>query len=645
LRHGPLTASATTGGFDNITGAAGNDTISGGPGFLETGDVIDGAGGTDVMNARLTSGQTTAPTISNVENLFIRSDLAADTTFSMTDVSGAAQVWADRVTDTDGGLDDGLIVSGAGLTTAVTVGVKGGTSTAANRADIDFNFSGVSGTSDTATLALDGAAVDDVNIAGIETLNVATQGDGSSRIDGTLAAAAASSIVFTGAANATIDATDFDDADGYTVNASAFTGKLSITLEDQAATKTSSFVGGSGDDNVSLGNGLDTRDDIDGGAGTDSINVTAAADLTAVTGALLKNFEVFDAAGATGTFDMDFIDGGASSSTIKNAEVTANLGGGVVIDDLVDTGGVTINATTTAALTVNQAGAEAAGSNSDTMTYTLTSPGTTGDLTVASLTTPDVETINIVSNATAGQTTGHTITDMTFAGATTLKFTGDEQLTVNGMTGSTAVTKIDASGMTDSLIIGAAADMVMTGVVLVLGGSAGDTLFIEENVQAATSVVQGNGGADTITIADAGANNEVQVIKIAAQSDTTASAYDEIIGFEAASNAGTDQDLFHISAFGFTGAQAGVVAATAKVTMTGTQAAGNESFTISATNAANFFDDSGVDRGVAFADSGTDTWVFFDVDKNGNWDAATDSVLIVGAVTGDAFAAADFTFI
>ena len=633
-----LTASGTTGSFDNLTGTAGNDTFNSGPGFLETGDNLNGAAGTDVLNARLTDGQTTAPTVSNVENIFVRVDGAdnagagaTSATFSMTDVSGAEQVWADRITSADANATNGLVVSGAGLTTDVTVGVKGGAAAAANRADATFTFAGVAGTADEATLALDGASVNNVSVANIETLNVATQGN-ASRIDGSLNAAAASSIVFTGAANATIDATDFANT-GYAVDASAFTGGLNITLEDQASGNTS-FTGGTGDDRVSLGGGLDTNDTIDGGEGRNTINVTAAADLTAATGAKLSNFQVFDAAGATGTFDMDFIDGGASASTIDALNVSAALGGGVQIDNLANGADVTIGATTGAALTVNQKGADVAGSNDDVLNYELTG---SANITAASLVAANIETVNITSTATVGSTTGHEITATTFANAETVAFSGDEQLTV-GTLGAVAATKIDASAMTDKFIMTNASTSAET--VLIEGGSAADTLRLDANVQGDDSTIQGNGGADTIVITNSDGNdNQNVIVKYSAQSDSTGADYDNITGFNTAGQAtnGTRADTIDLTEFGITGA-AQQVFTTTKATVD----AANDAFSITAADAAGFFDNAGTDRGVAFATAGGDGVAFVDVDGDGNWNAESDMAIYLQGVTD--LATADVAF-
>ncbi|MBO8087755.1 MAG: hypothetical protein J7D61_17105, partial [Marichromatium sp.] len=638
-----LTNSAITGNFDNIEGTSGNDVFDAGPGFLETGDNLNGAAGTDVLNARLTDGQTTAPTISSIENIFVRVDGADNggagattATFSMADVSGAEQVWADRVTSADTNATNTFAVSGTGLTTDVTVGIKGGATAAANRADATFTFSGVTGTADEATLALDGASINDVNIAGIETLNVATQGD-ASLIDGTLNAAAASNIVFTGDANATIDATDFANT-GYAVDASALTGDLNITLEDQTSGNTS-FTGGAGDDRVSLAAGLDANDTIDGGEGTNTVNVTVATDLTAATGAKLSNFQVFDAAGAAaGTYDMDHIDGGGSASTIEALSVSADLGGATVIDNLAAGADVTIGATTTAALTVNQKDAGAAGSNDDVLNYELTGAA---NITAASLVAANVETVNITSTATTGATTGHTITATTFANAETVAFSGDEQLTVTTL-GAVSATKIDASAMSDSFIMTNASDAAT--ILLLEGGAADDTLIVDENVQLANSVIQGNGGADSISITDGGGNTINTIVKYAAQADSTGSSFDNITGFvNAAQDAGAgDADTIDLSAFGFSGAQASVLSVDGIVTVDNV----SNSFTISSANAANFFNDAGVDRAVGYASDGTDSFLFVDANKDGDWSADTDMAIQLTGVDADtnAFANGDFTF-
>lgn len=627
-----LTVSGSTGSFDTITTGTGNDTFIAGPAALETGDILDGGSGTDKLYSQ-DAANGAAPVISNIEEIFIRNDMSANDTFSLADVTGVTTIWADRLTNANAT----LTLEGAGLTTATKIGItQGGSTTAADLNDVTFNFAGVTGSTDTATLLLDAANADNVTIAGIETLNIATS-TGASKIDGTLTVAAAKNIVITGAQNLTIDATDFDAASGYTVDASAFTGTLNVALEDQAAGKTLTYTGGSGTDIVILGAGLDALDVIDGKGGVNYINSAVAADLTATTGAVLKNFQVFAVAGnAAGTYDMDFITGGGSASTITAVAVLADIAAACTVQDLLDTGSVTFNTSITSALTVTQKDAAAAGSSADSMTINVATAETTADITVAGITVADVETIKITSNEVSGKTAGHTITDMTFAAATQLVLTGNEQLTINGMTGSVALTNIDASAMTDKLIFGAAADMIPATILLVTGGLAADTLFLEENVQLAGSTIIGGGGADTITINDAAVNNKIMSLKYLAQTDSTGSSYDKITGFTNA--AGADDDTINLAAFGFTGAQA-----QAFTTTNATVANATDTFTITTANSVGFFNNASANRAVACATDGTDSVVFVDANKDGNWDATTDMAIYLN-LTGAVPVTADFVF-
>ena len=618
-----LTKSGVTGSFDTVNGTSGNDTIIAGPTALETGDVISGGVGTDSLYTQ-DAADLTAARISSVEKIYVRNDMSASDTFSMSDVTGATEVWADRLTN----LNATLTISGAGLTTAVAVGItEGGSTSAADLNDVTFTFSGVTGSADTATLKLDKANADVVTIANIETLNVVTSSD-SSKIDGSLTAANASKVVFTGDKNVTIDATDLDNANGYTIDASAFTGNLVITLEDQAAGKSTTVTGGSGNDKFYLTTGLDSKDSVNGGTGTNTIGLTTAADLTAITGAKLTNIQVFDVAGAAaGTYDMSFITGAGTTSTITSIAVSADVAGAVIIDKLVDTGTVAINATTTAALTIQQAGAADAGSNADTLSVAISS--TTANVTVASLVAADIETVTINSAATTAITTGHTITATTFANAATVKFTGDEQLTVTTL-GAVAATSVDATAMTDKFIMTNASDAAT--ILLLQGGSAADTLLIDEGTQLANSVVQGNGGADTITESN---SDQTTIYKYVLQTDSTTTAWDKITGFVTAT------DDINIAAFGFTGAAAGAIL-DKSATVTSTTTGASADFAITAANAANFFNDSGVDRGVAIDDNGSDIFVFIDANKNGDWDTADMAILLVGNTT--TLTTGDFVF-
>lgn len=610
-----LTNSGVTGSYDNLNGTADNDTFIAGPGTAETGDVLDGKGGTDALKIQedTTAPLTMAPTMSNIEQVWLNNaaNNNVTVTFSGANATGIEEVWADRVADTGGGTNDDVVFNN--ISKSVQLGVFSGPSTAANRTNVTFTLNDVTGSADEASLVLDKASVNDVTIAGVETLNVKTQG-GASKIDGTLTAAAATKLVLTGDQNATIDAIDVSNVTSE-IDASAMTGNLTLILEDNVGKEI--FKGGKGDDALyTAGTNFAAGDSFDGGEGTNAIGIAATGAITATTGKLIKNFQIFDAAAASGTgYDMSLIKGDGSSSTITGLQVSAALGGNTTIKNLADGADVTIKATTGANLTVVQQGAADAGSNDDVLNFKLAG---SANITATNLVAADIETINITSGA-ATATTGHTITASTFAAANKISFTGDEQLTVTALTADAAAS-IDASAMTDKFIMGAA--FGGGGIQLVQGGTAADTL-ISNNV--AGSTIQGNGGADTITLGGAG---NAEIVKYAAQSDSTGTKYDEITNFT------TAEDDIDLAAFGFTGAAAQVF-----TTTKATVANATDTFTIAAADAAGFFENAGADRGVAFATDATDGVVFVDVDKDGDWDAAQDMAIYLQGqntfVTGD----------
>jgi methionine-rich copper-binding protein CopC len=646
-----LSNSTITGLFDNIAGTAGDDTIIGGPGATQTGDVLNGGAGIDRLNTQQGGGAavTISPTLALVERVFLNEAtfgaIGANTTFSLINATGVTEVWADRVTDADGGKNDGVVFTN--FSKAVQLGVLSGDTglLGANRADVTFTLSDLAGTADAVSLVLEAASVNDITInavggvGGAETVTV-TGRTASSRADGTLLINAATKVVFSGDQGIRIDGLlDVDATKDYVVDASTLTGALRITLEDQVAGKTTNVKGGSGNDIFFLTTGLDTADALDGGAGTNAIGFTTAADLTAATGANLKNFQVFEASGATaGTYDMDLITGGGLASTITSVSLRGALTGNTVINNLVDTGGVTLGASTGAfSLTINQKGAADAGSNADTLTFNIA--GVLGNATINSLIAANIETVTIASNETPGFSTGHTVTATTFANATTVKFTGNEQLTVTAL-GATLASSIDASAMTDSFIL-TAADAAT--VLLLKGGSANDTLTLSDTVQLAGTTVQGNGGSDAINLDTDNTTTTVSFnVKLAAQADSTAAAFDKVTNFVNFAAEGVNGDNVDVSAFAFAVAAQDVTTATAKVTISGAAAAA--SFSITDANATGFFATAAVNKGVAFAVSATDTFVFVDVNKDGNWSAAADSVLeLIGTTT--ALVAGDFVFV
>ena len=190
---------------------------------LETLDTLDGGAGTDTLNVKL--GATAKPVLANIEIINVTTDTgAAD--LQLGDAAGVQQVWSKGGTKA-------LTVTDVALTT--TVGLTG-----AVAETVDFVFKNATGSSDTATLALNAgvvAAGKAVTIAAVETLNIAASG-AASTVD-TLTAAAVKTINVTGTSTGPVTLggtygglTKFD-ASGYkgdlTANLSSATAGVTVS--------------------------------------------------------------------------------------------------------------------------------------------------------------------------------------------------------------------------------------------------------------------------------------------------------------------------------------------------------------------------------------------------------------------------------
>lgn len=91
---------------DDLVGTAGDDTFTANVQIvdgdnidtLQTPDTIDGGLGTDVLNARLLTGDNIAPELVSVENVFLRVQ-DDNIFFDMVNTNGTVQVWSDRSTE------------------------------------------------------------------------------------------------------------------------------------------------------------------------------------------------------------------------------------------------------------------------------------------------------------------------------------------------------------------------------------------------------------------------------------------------------------------------------------------------------------------------------------------------------------------
>ena len=297
------------------------------------------------------------------------------------------------------------------------------------------------------------------------------------------------------------------------VDATANTGGVAVDLSnaDNAV-----FSGGAGDDTLTvngskvahtLGAGDDTVviDDtdfaglakgfsVDGGEGTDTLQMSATLAGGFKTADVATNFEILQLVGGTSNGvnldnfgDIDHVAVGA-----LNGPVTLNNMGNGGLLEYVDEPGQQV--------TVNVKGA--ATGNSDVLNVTIAAAA--GVDANDALTVADVETINITADDTdLGEDDApvqHSMT-LTAAAATTVNVSGDAELELN-LTGSDAITKIDASGNTGGLTVNLTQIDIAGAVSVTLTGSSAD----DDIIMGIGNVITGGEGKDTFIASAAGAD-------------------------------------------------------------------------------------------------------------------------------------------
>lgn len=292
------------------------------------------------------------------------------------------------------------------------------------------------------------------------------------------------------------------------VNAAENTGGVTVDLSgaDNAA-----FTGGAGADKLTvegskvahtLGAGDDTvvvsdatfadlakGFSVDGGEGTDTLQMSATLAANFKTADVATNFEILQLVGGTGTVNMD------NFGDIDHVAVGA-LNGAVTLNNMGNGGLLEYVATPSQQVTVNVKGADTG--KTDVLNVTIADDET---VTAGKLTVADVETINITADDTdLGEDelpVDHTmnLTATTGENAITVNVSGDATLDLD-LTGSANITKIDASGNTGGLTVSleSFADVTLT------GSSADDTITMGIG-----NFITGGEGDDTFTATAAGA--------------------------------------------------------------------------------------------------------------------------------------------
>ena len=519
-------------GLDTSTGGAGNDTVNALPTTLTVGDTFDGGAGSDTVSLTSSLSANTSIggfTLNNVENLAVN--------ITDADAAGAETLTLNLAgTDSDKVTLSGLGTSTANDTLALT-NVAGGTTIAMNSAtdlNVTATFTAAAtagttalGTPDSVNVEVAGvsrSAAGDNTLtvgAGFETMNLASN-TSASRLD--QITFGGTTLNISGDANLTID-TDLD-ASLTTIDASAFTGKLSIDTSTNAAPDVTvggvdvtdlTLTGGSGNDtldvsqngadneiSVSAGAGDDTvtigaalaaattsnaGDQIDGGAGTDTLAGTSAV-INGLTQAGTTGVSGFETLAITDALAHTITAANAQASGISTVSVAGGTGGLVMAAGDVN---VALGASLTGALSLTDTGV--ATTDSVTISNSALTADDMGDGN--NLTVTGYETVNIVTSAVSDTSqdfgtitlTGDLDADAV-ASDTTLNISGSDRASVGAVTATT----IDASGMT-AAGTGTTFNMTTaaTSVTTITGSPGADTLRGD-----AKSTINGGAGNDTI---------------------------------------------------------------------------------------------------------------------------------------------------
>ena len=270
---------ALTANTDTWTGTAGNDSVAGTEANFSVLDSLAAGAGTDTLTLSLASATNSLSSfnISGFENLVLTQGTADNTgtgvVLSLPDVTSITNIGSTKVS----------IISG--ITNAATALTIAGTS---QNTTFIASEAAVAGTSDTAAVTLNavtGAAQVNINTAtantaGFEAINLVSAGGTANSITlETNDTAGLATLTISGAQDVTVAAGTNLSTTAKTINASAATGKVTITGLGAAV---HTITGGGAADSFTFGANYvggstgATRDIIDGGAGRDTLSITVA---------------------------------------------------------------------------------------------------------------------------------------------------------------------------------------------------------------------------------------------------------------------------------------------------------------------------------------------------------------------------------
>lgn len=480
--------------YGTITGATTTTT-------LNPQDTISLGGGTDTVNLTLSGGSYDgSTTISGVEKFNVK---AADGQgFDANAMTGVESLLSQRSAAT-------LTVTNIASTSTV-VGFDTITAIAADLSAA-FTDTALAGTNDTVSIAITGGVGSSASGAGdnqiLITSTASTNGAENLTVNVTGGAAyigkleseenAADSqilkkLTVTGSSDLKIaTGLDFTGSAG-TIDASAFTGGLTVIAQDGVD---HSITGGTGNDKFDMGTNLTVADTINGGDGTDTVEINA--DTVTLASLTLSNMEVIYQEATAGNV-LSLVTGGSALTKVtlvENDTTSIDLG----VTDLA--AGVAVelaNNVDNQVMGIASLGLKDASGTADALTVSVLGSSGQGTEKVEDIAFTNIETLNLVSGTfgpTAMLTTDtNDIDDISVdTTLTTINASGSVNLEVTVGAEATKLTKFDATSMTGNLTL-----TLQAGDVSVTGGSGDDTIAFGATLNNKDTVV-GGGNTKTTT--------------------------------------------------------------------------------------------------------------------------------------------------
>ena len=523
-----LTSAATTDITLTATGASNVDIIGGGGSLsVTTGAGSVQVGATAAVNAYTSASFVGGTTIEIHDNATTAQDdgttLAA---VSLNGNTGSVDIYGAGVTAINATslVTAGVTITNVDLDTAHALaltlnGVDDSADGAATGGTITFD----DGEATAVAIATAGNASYDVTLTAAKATAVTIAADEKLQLDA-LTAGLATSVAISGDSSVVVSAHTLDAAAAITstsTGAVTFTGALlagqsyaggagvdTITL---SATGTKAIATGAGNDTITYAGALGTGGSIDGGDGTDTLTMTAAQAVTA-TGSTafagkVSNLEVIRLSAATGA---------AAAINMANADGINSLSiAGATVGALAVTNAAADFTLTQRALTSFASSIALASDVGTTDNVNLAYSAADGFTSSAAFTIANVEKLTVTT--TDADTTAQTaviVTPLTATSAKEVTVSGNMGVSFIGGLTNTTLTSLDASGLTAS---GAFGGLTWTAGALaassVIKGSAAGTntvIFSAANTAATFVTYTGGTGNDVITGSN-GLNNVVNL--------------------------------------------------------------------------------------------------------------------------------------